>query len=86
MPGRPSKRVITLELAAVVAALVVAVLANGDSNWDLALLGILLVTSVVGELTAVNTPASRMVISSSFLTIVTATVFLGETPAAVIGV
>ena len=86
MPGRPSKRVITLELAAVAAALVVAVLANGDSNWDLALLGILLVTSVVGELTAVNTPASRMVISSSFLTIVTATVFLGETPAALIGV
>ncbi len=86
MPGRPSKRVITLELAALAAALVVAVLSNGDSNWGLGLFAILLATSVVGELTAVDTPASRMVISSSFLTIVTATVFLGETPAAVIGV
>jgi putative nucleotidyltransferase with HDIG domain len=86
MPGRPTKRVIALELAALVAALVVAVWSNVDSNWDLALFGILLVTSVVGDLTAVHTPASRMSISSSFLTIVTATVFLGETPAALIGV
>jgi putative nucleotidyltransferase with HDIG domain len=86
MPGRPSKRVVTLELAALVAALVVAVWRNGDSNWDLALLAILLATSVIGDLTAVDTPASRMAISSSFLTIVTATVFLGETPAALIGV
>jgi putative nucleotidyltransferase with HDIG domain len=85
-PGRPTKWVITLELAALAAAAVVAVLSNGDSNWDLALFGVLLVTSVVGDLTAVDTPAGRMVISSSFLTIVTATVFLGETPAAVIGV
>jgi putative nucleotidyltransferase with HDIG domain len=86
MPGRPSKRVVTLELAALAAALVVAVWANGDSNWDLALFAILLVTSVVGDLTAVDTPTSRVKISSSFLTIVTATVFLGETPAALIGV
>jgi putative nucleotidyltransferase with HDIG domain len=86
MPGRPTKRVIALELVALVAALVVAVWSNVDSNWDLALFGILLITSVVGDLTAVHTPASRMSISSSFLTIVTATVFLGETPAAVIGV
>ena len=85
-PGRPTKRVITLELAALAAAAVVAVLSNGNSNWDLALFGVLLVTSVVGDLTAVDTPAGRMVISSSFLTIVTATVFLGETPAALIGV
>ena len=86
MPGRPSKRVITLELAALAAAVAVAAWLNGDSNWDLALFAILLATSVAGELTAVDTPASRMVISSSFLTIVTATVFLGETPAAAIGV
>ena len=86
MPGRPSKRVVTLELVALVAAVAVAVWRNGDSNWDLPLLGILLATSVVGDLTAVNTPTSRMSISSSFLTIVTATVFLGETPGALIGV
>jgi putative nucleotidyltransferase with HDIG domain len=86
MPGRPSKRVVALQLAALAAAVAVAVLRNGDSNWDLALFAILLATSVVGDLTAVDTPASRMAISSSFLTIVTATVFLGETPAALIGV
>ena len=86
MPGRPSKRVVTLELVALVAAVAVAVWRNGDSNWDLPLLAILLATSVVGDLTAVNTPTSRMSISSSFLTIVTATVFLGETPGALIGV
>ncbi len=86
MPGRPSRRVVTLELAALVAAVVVAVWQNGESNWDLPLLGILLATSVVGDLTAVDTPTSRMSISSSFLTIVTATVFLGATPGALIGV
>src|SRR4051794_11344104 len=86
MPGRPTKRVVALELAALGAALVVALWRNGESNWDLALLGILLATSVIGDLTAVNTPSSRMSISSSFLTIVTATVFLGETPGALIGV
>jgi putative nucleotidyltransferase with HDIG domain len=86
MPGRPSRRVVTLELAALATALVVAVWRNGESNWDLALFAILLATSVIGDLTAVDTPTSRVKISSSFLTIVTATVFLGETPAALIGV
>ena len=75
MPGRPTKRVVTLELAALAAALAVAVWSNGDSNWNLPLFAILLATSVIGDLTAVHTPASRMSISSSFLTIVTATVF-----------
>jgi putative nucleotidyltransferase with HDIG domain len=86
MPGRPSKRAVALQLAALAAAVAVAVWRNGDSNWDLALFAILLATSVVGDLTAVDTPASKVAISSSFLTIVTATVFLGETPAALIGV
>jgi putative nucleotidyltransferase with HDIG domain len=86
MPGRPSKRVVTLELVALAAAVAVAFWSNGASNWDLPLLGILLATSVVGDLTAVDTPTSRVKISSSFLTIVTATVFLGATPAALIGV
>ena len=86
MPGRPSKRVVTLELVALAAAVAVAFWNNGESNWDLPLLGILLATSVAGDLTAVDTPTSRVKISSSFLTIVTATVFLGATPAALIGV
>src|SRR5919204_5654049 len=86
MPGRPSKRVIALEFAALAGACGLAVWANRDSDWNLPLFAILLTASVVGDLTAVDTPTSRVKISSSFLAIVTAAVFLGETPAAVIGV
>ncbi len=86
MPGRPSKRVIALEFAALAGACGVAVWANRDSDWYLPLFAVLLAASVVGDLTAVHTPTSRVSISSSFLAITTAAVFLGETPAAVIGV
>jgi putative nucleotidyltransferase with HDIG domain len=86
MPGRPSKRVIALEFAALAGACGLALWANRDSDWNLPLFAILLTASVVGDLTAVDTPTSRVKISSSFLAIVTAAVFLGETPAAVIGV
>ncbi|HMC07363.1 MAG TPA: HD-GYP domain-containing protein [Solirubrobacterales bacterium] len=86
MAGRPTKRVIGLELAALVAAAAVALWADGDSNWKLPLLLVLLGASVVGDLTALDTPASRVKVSSSFLTIVIAVVLLGETPAALIGV
>ena len=60
--------------------------ANRDSDWYLPLFGVLLAASVIGDLTAVDTPKSQVTISSSFLAITTAAVFLGETPAAVIGV
>jgi putative nucleotidyltransferase with HDIG domain len=83
---RPTKRVISLELTALFAAVVVAVAANDTSNWDLPLFFVLLALSVVSDLTALDTPTSRLKISSSFLAIVTAIVFLGPTPAAVIGV
>ena len=86
MPGRPSKTVIRAEFAALAAAGVVAAWANRDSDWYLPLFAVLLAASVVGDLTAVHTPTSRVSISSSFLAITTAAVFLGETPAAVIGV
>jgi putative nucleotidyltransferase with HDIG domain len=86
MSARPSRRVITLEVAALVIAVVVAILRAGHSDWNLSLFGLLLALSVFSDLTAVDTPASRVKVSSSFLAIVTAAVFLGETPAAVIGV
>jgi putative nucleotidyltransferase with HDIG domain len=54
-------------------------------NWDLALLVILLAFSVFSDLTAVPTE-SRLAISGSFLALVVAMVFLGGSPAAVIGV
>src|SRR6266511_5739009 len=86
MTGRPTRRVIWLEVAALAAALAVAIWRNGDSDWDIPLLGVLLAGSIAGDLTALDTSASRIKISSSFLTIVTAMVFLGETPAALIAV
>ena len=86
MPGRPSKRVVTLELAALAAALAVAVWSQRRLELGPGAVRHPAGHLVIGDLTAVDTPASRMSISSSFLTIVTATVFLGEAPAALIGV
>ena len=86
MTGRPTKRVIGLELAALAAAVVVGLWADHDSNWKIPLLLVLLGASAVADLTALDTPASRVKVSSSFLTIAVAVVLLGETPAALIGV
>jgi putative nucleotidyltransferase with HDIG domain len=86
MPGRPTRAVIALELFALALAAGVAVLRAGDADWDVALLMTLLIVSVGGDLTAVDTATSRVKLSSSFLAIVVAVVFLGETPAALIGV
>jgi putative nucleotidyltransferase with HDIG domain len=69
-------------LAAVVTA---AVLSAPEANWDFALFGFLLAFSVFSDLTAIET-SSRLKISGSFLALVLAMVFLGGTPAAVIGV
>ncbi len=88
MPTRPSRRVIGLELVALGLAVAVAVWRNwdGSTDWNLPLFGLLLAVSVAGDVTALETSATRVKASSSFLAIVTAIVFLGETPAALIGV
>jgi putative nucleotidyltransferase with HDIG domain len=87
MPGRPSRRVIAFELAALVVAVGIAIWRGGDhANWELAPLLFLLALSIVGDLTVVQTAASGMKTSSSFLAIVTAVVLLGETPAALIAI
>lgn len=54
------------------------------ANWDIALFAILLGFSIFSDLTAIETQ-SRLKISGSFLAIVLAIVFLGGTPAAIIG-
>ncbi len=54
-------------------------------NWDLGLFAVLLAFSVFSDLTAVSTE-SKVKVSGSFLALVVAMVFLGGTPAAVIGV
>jgi putative nucleotidyltransferase with HDIG domain len=86
MPGRPTRRMISLELAALAAAVGVAILRASHADWDVALFGTLLGVAVVAERSAIDTASSRVTISGNFLAIVTAIVFLGETPAALIGV
>jgi putative nucleotidyltransferase with HDIG domain len=56
-----------------------------SANWDLPLFFILLGFSVFSDLTAIST-TSKVKISGSFLALVLAMIFLGGTPAAVIGV
>ena len=82
---RPSKFVTAGQCVALLGAGVVAVWAAPQANWDLALLAVLLIFSVVSDLTAVDTNL-KVKISGSFLALVLAMVFLGGTPAAAIGV
>jgi putative nucleotidyltransferase with HDIG domain len=67
-----------------VGAVAAGVLLAGQANWQLPLFTVLLVAAVIGDLTARDTAAARIKISSSFLAIVAATVLLGATPGAVI--
>jgi putative nucleotidyltransferase with HDIG domain len=77
--------VIALELLALAAAALLGVAVNANANWDAKLFAVLLVFSVVSDVTASNT-SSNVKISGSFLSLVLAMVFLGGPPAAVIGV
>ncbi|MQA75992.1 MAG: HD domain-containing protein [Solirubrobacterales bacterium] len=86
MPSRPSRRVIRLEWAAVAAAVVVAVAANGIADWDPALFATLAALSIISDLIAVQTRVQRVVVSASLTTIVVAAVFLGPGPAAAMSV
>jgi putative nucleotidyltransferase with HDIG domain len=86
MTGRPTRRVILLEICALAIAAAVAVLRSDSADWDLPLLSVLLAVAIIGDLTALDTPTSRVKLSSSFLAIVVAAVLLGESAAAVIGV
>jgi putative nucleotidyltransferase with HDIG domain len=63
----------------------VAIWRAPSATWDLSLFCILLGFSVFSDLTAIST-TSKVKISGSFLALVLAMVFLGGTPAAVIGV
>jgi len=61
------------------------VLTADTAKWDLTLLASLLAFSIVSDLSAASTSA-EVKISGSFLSLVLAMVFLGGTPAALIGV
>ncbi|MGH2987670.1 MAG: HD-GYP domain-containing protein [Solirubrobacterales bacterium] len=86
MPRHASTKLITLEWLALIAAAGVAAWRAQDGNWDLPLLATLLVLSISSDLLRIGVRAHRMFVSASFLAIITAAVFLGEVPAALIGV
>ncbi len=86
MQGRPSKAVIAAEWLALASAVVAGVLLAGDANWDAALFAILLVSAVASDLRAVRITANKIVVSGSFLVIITAIAILGAVPAALIAV
>ncbi|MBA3864997.1 MAG: HD-GYP domain-containing protein [Solirubrobacterales bacterium] len=83
--SRPSKAVIGAQIASLAVVAIIAVWRSPAANWNLPLFAILLGFSVFGDLTAITT-SSKVKISGSFLALVLAMVFLGGTPAAVIGV
>lgn len=82
---RPTRANHVLMATALLAVLGIAIWRAPAANWELGLFGILLGFSVFSDLTAIETE-SRLKISGSFLALVLAMVFLGGTPAAVIGV
>ncbi len=86
MIGRPTRAVIAAELALLAAALLGAAALAPDANWDLPLLLLLIVLSVVSDLRAFETAARRVKVSGSLLAIVTGVALLGATPGVLIGI
>jgi putative nucleotidyltransferase with HDIG domain len=81
-PTRLATAFLTLGVVAVAGA---AGLAAPLGNWDWVLFGTLLAFSAFSDLMSIETE-SRLKISGNFLALVTAIVFLGGTPAALIGI
>jgi putative nucleotidyltransferase with HDIG domain len=83
--NRPSRLIIGAQLGGLLIVCAVAVWTAPSANWDPGLFAVLLAFSIFGNLTAITTP-SKLQLSGSFLPTVLAMVFLGGTPAALIGV
>ncbi len=77
---------IACELALLAGVLVAAVALAPDTDWNLPLLGLLLVLSVVSDIRVVDTATRNVGISGSLLAIVTAVALLGTTAGVLIGV
>jgi len=82
---RPSNLILGTQVAALVAVVALGVLTADTADWNLALFGILFAFAIFSDLTAITT-TSKLKLSGGFLPMVLAMVFLGGTPAAVIGV
>src|SRR3954468_6851395 len=83
--SRPTRLAIAIMVAGLALVAAVAFWRAPSAQWNLPLFCILLGFSVFSDLTAIST-TSKVKISGSFLALVLAMVFLGGTPAAVIGV
>jgi putative nucleotidyltransferase with HDIG domain len=81
---RPTRLSHVLLAIALVAAIAAAIWQAPNANWDMGLFAILLGFSIFSDVTAIEME-SRLKISGSFLALVLAMVFLGGTPAALIG-
>jgi putative nucleotidyltransferase with HDIG domain len=82
---RPTRLVLAGMAGALALTAAVAIWRSPSCNWDLSFFAVLLAFSIFSDLTAVST-ASKVKVSGSFLALVVAMVFLGGTPAALIGV
>jgi putative nucleotidyltransferase with HDIG domain len=82
---RPTNFMVATLVAGLVVSLGTTIGFAPEGNWDLALFAVLLVFSIFSDLTAAPVESS-LVVSGSFLALVVAMVFLGGTPAALIGI
>jgi putative nucleotidyltransferase with HDIG domain len=82
---RPTPATIAAMVGALLLTVAVGVWRAPQCDWDLGFFAVLLAFSIFSDLTAVSTE-SKVKISGSFLALVIAMVFLGGTPAALIGV
>src|SRR4051794_20877099 len=82
---RPTPLSTAVVAAGVVLAAAAAIWKAPHANWEKSLFAILLAFSIFSELMSVETE-SKLKISGTYLAMVPAMVFLGGTPAALIGV
>ncbi len=82
---RPTRLAITGMIGALALTIGVGIWQATECNWELGFFTVLLAFSIFSDLTAVPTD-SKVKISGSFLALVVAMVFLGGTPAALIGI
>jgi putative nucleotidyltransferase with HDIG domain len=82
---RPTRAALAGMSVALAATAAFAVWWAPECTWDLPLFAVLLTFSVFSDLTAVSTE-SKVKVSGSFLALVVAMVFLGGTPASLIGI
>jgi putative nucleotidyltransferase with HDIG domain len=82
---RPTRFVMAGQVAGLVLVGIAAIVAAPSANWDLALFAVLLGFCIFSDLTATRVD-DRMKISGSFLALILSMVFLGGTPAVLIGI